>query len=249
MFRQILTAFSITLVFVVGLALPVAADREDDIVTGKRLATLLRAGRNVVSSHQDLINNPEVGEKNLDSARVIDETLATYEELAGEPAFAAEVDGLERTLMQAELASIAAVIAEHEAEIDMAGVGFKGFIPAVFARLVNEHFAELVGDTALIKVTAPIDLVRNRRARPDDWERNIIETKFLAPDWPTGEAFVEETEYKGRPAFRMLLPEYYSASCLVCHGTPAGEVDVTGYPKEGRSEGDLGGAISITLFK
>ena len=47
----------------------------------------------------------------------------------------------------------------------------------------------------------------------------------------------------------MLIPEYYSPSCLTCHGQPKGEIDVSGYPKEGAAEGDLGGAISITLFR
>ena len=45
----------------------------------------------------------------------------------------------------------------------------------------------------------------------------------------------------------MLIPEYYSESCLSCHGETAGEVDITGFPKEGGKEGQLGGAISIIL--
>jgi len=28
-----------------------------------------------------------------------------------------------------------------------------------------------------------------------------------------------------------------------------GEIDITGYPKEGAKEGDLGGVISITLYR
>jgi hypothetical protein len=47
----------------------------------------------------------------------------------------------------------------------------------------------------------------------------------------------------------MLFPEYYAESCLSCHGEPKGEIDVTGYPKEGGKMGDLGGAISIVLFR
>jgi hypothetical protein len=46
-----------------------------------------------------------------------------------------------------------------------------------------------------------------------------------------------------------MMPEYYGASCLSCHGQPKGEVDITGYPKEGAAAGDLSGAISITIFK
>jgi hypothetical protein len=46
----------------------------------------------------------------------------------------------------------------------------------------------------------------------------------------------------------MMMPEYYASSCLSCHGSPKGETDITGYPKEGGHEGDLGAIISITLF-
>ena len=47
----------------------------------------------------------------------------------------------------------------------------------------------------------------------------------------------------------MLLPEYYRESCLTCHGGPKGETDITGYPKEGGKVGDLGGVISIVIFR
>jgi hypothetical protein len=57
------------------------------------------------------------------------------------------------------------------------------------------------------------------------------------------------TDAKGRPAYRVMVPEYYAASCLTCHGGPKGEMDITGYPKEGASENDLGGVISITLYR
>ena len=67
--------------------------------------------------------------------------------------------------------------------------------------------------------------------------------------WPEGNVFAAEAEVKGRPAYRVLVPEYYSAGCLTCHGEPKGEIDVTGYPKEGGALGDLGGVISVTLFR
>ena len=100
-----------------------------------------------------------------------------------------------------------------------------------------------------IKVTAPPALVRNRKSRPDDWEKSIIEGKFLSPDWTRGQVFYQAQPNQGRDAFRVMVPEYYAKSCLSCHGGKKGEVDITGYPKEGASEGDLGGIISITLFR
>lgn len=222
---------------------------EADVATGERLAALLRAGRSVVSSHQGLINDPSIGAKNLGGDRMVGEAIALFTERQG---VAPVVDGMterERRLTEAQIAAIREVVEEHQELIDSEGVGFKAFIPAVFGRLVNERFAEKVGTEARVKVTAPLELVRNRKARPDEWEKRILESKFQSADWPTGEAFVEEVESNGRPAFRMLIPEYYSESCLSCHGQPKGEVDVTGYPKEGGAAGDLAGAISITLYK
>ena len=39
---------------------------------------------------------------------------------------------------------------------------------------------------------------------------------------------------------------YYAAACLTCHGEPKGDLDISGYPKEGHREGDLAGAITVT---
>ena len=228
---------------------PADANLEGEAVLGQHLAALLRAGRSVVSAHQDLINDPSIGDKGFDGDSVIAEAIAIYTERVGAPPVADDTPERERRLSEALIAAMHEVVDEHEAEIDAPGVGFKAFIPAIFGRLVGERFAEKVGTEALLKVTAPMELVRNRKARPDAWEQEVIETRFIRPDWKKGEIFTEVVEVDGRPAFRMLMPEYYSASCLTCHGQPAGEVDVTGYPKEGGAEGDLGGAISITLFK
>ena len=98
-------------------------------------------------------------------------------------------------------------------------------------------------------MTAPSNLVRNRKSRPDDWERSVIEGKFLALGWPRGQLYWQAAPSKGRQAFRVMVPEYYSASCLSCHGPKKGDMDITGYPKEGGKEGDLGAAISVTLFR
>ena len=112
-------------------------------------------------------------------------------------------------------------------------------MPAVFARLVNERFKEKIGDYAEVKVTAPMNLVRNRRARPDSWERSNIRKNLMAPNWPVGKIFTQAAESSGRKAIRVLVPEYYGKGCLACHGGPKGEIDVTGYPKEGGEEGWL----------
>jgi Protein of unknown function (DUF3365) len=139
------------------------------------------------------------------------------------------------------------VMDANQAMINAEGVGFKGLIPATFARLVNEAFARRVGTEATIKVTAPPELVRNRRSRPDSWEVAAIKDYLQKADWPRGKIYSGIDAEAGLPRARIMVPEYYSASCLSCHGEPKGELDMTGYPKEGAHESDLGGVISIVL--
>ncbi len=244
----------LVLILVLAMCGPVhaqdaGADTDSEAALGQHLATLLRAGRSVISAHQDLINDPSIGDKGVDGDSVIAEATAIYVERTGRQPLSDDTPERERRLTEALIAAMREVVDEHEAEIDTPGIGFKAFIPAVYGRLVAERFAQKMGREALLKLTAPEDIVRNRKALPDAWESEVLETQFARPDWHKGEAFTEQVEVGGRPAFRMLMPEYYSASCLSCHGEPAGEVDVTGYPKEGQAEGDLAGAISITLFE
>jgi hypothetical protein len=152
-------------------------------------------------------------------------------------------------LLRAMMESIVEVVDANQETINAKGIGFKGFIPAVFGRLVGEAFARNANGEAEIKVTAPAELVRNRKARPDSWEASIIKAKLLAPDWPRGNPYSAKADAKGRPAYRVMVPEYYAESCLTCHGSPKGEMDITGYPKEGGKTGDLGAVISITLYR
>jgi len=249
---RLLVAFAILAVGAVILVPtggPLAAANDDDSAIAMRLADLLRSARTVISRNQDVINNPDVGDKGLTGEKVLADAIALYKEKTGEDLTTLDTSTPDGQLLRAQMDAILTVMAENQSTINAEGVGFKGFIPAVFARLVNETFAQNIGDRAEVKVTAPEKLVRNRKARPDDWEVSVIENEFLKPDWPKGQPFSEVVDVKGKPAFRILVPEYYVPSCLACHGGPAGEVDVTGYPKEGGKEGDLGAAISITLFK
>jgi hypothetical protein len=144
--------------------------------------------------------------------------------------------------------AIVEVVDNNQETINAPGMGFKGFIPAVFARLVAEEFGRRAKGEAEVKVTTPPELVRNRKARPDQWESAIIKTKLLDPAWPVGQSYSDTVATNGRSAFRIMVPEYYVESCLACHGGPKGEMDITGYPKEGGKLNDLGAAISITLY-
>ncbi len=224
-----------------------SADR--DMETALRLASLLQSARSAIASSQSLINDPSGGDKGLTGDHVLDMATVAYLDANGiAPLFEGQ-DEREARLITAQMNAVRDVMAASQETINMEGVGFKGFVPAVFARLVNERFTELVDGEAIVKVTAPPELVRNRTARPDAWETAIIRDDLTAPDWPRGQVFAAEAEREGRAAYRVLVPEYYSEGCLVCHGAPKGEIDMSGYLKEGGALGDLGGVISISLFR
>lgn len=243
-------SFMLVAALAVGFPVPQPAAAGDaELAIGTKLANMLRASRGVVSANQALINNADVGDKQFTGERFLSEAEAGYLKRVGSPLVAEDLSARDRRLLDAQREAMRKVVDAHQEEINQPGVGFKGFIPATFARLANEEFGAIAGQEARIRVTAPSQLVRNRKARPDPWEKNILETRLLAADWPKGETFTEEVEFEGRPAFRMLLPEYYGESCLSCHGEPRGEMDITNYPKEGGKEGDLAGAISIVIFK
>ena len=172
------------------------------------------------------------------------EAVASYALTTGEDPGAVDPDTPRGRLLRAQMDAIVAMMDESQSTTDREGTGLEGFVPAVFARLVNERFRAEVGDLATVKVTAPRHLVRNRRSRPDDWETGVIEGRLMSGDWPAGDVFEERTAAVGRDAFRVLVPEYHGEGC---HGGPAGEIDVTGYPKEDGAPHDLGGVIAITL--
>lgn len=224
-------------------------DEQAEMKLALDLAKLLQSARTVISNHQNLINDPEVGDKGLTGERVLAETIEQYRKATGHDPRDFDPQSREGRLMRAELDAIREVVDESQTLINEKGLGFKGFIPAVFGRLVTERLRDKVATELQIKITAPPPLVRNRKARPDEWEQQIIETKFLSPDWTRGQVYSEAQKNGVQSVFRVMVPEYYAASCLTCHGGPKGEIDITGYPKEGASEGDLGGVISITLFR
>lgn len=226
-----------------------AASNENSLKTALLLADILGAARTEIASQQPTINNELVGDKGLSGNVIQSRILARLNETGKSESLAAPADEREARLIKAQLESIKEIIDENQPLINNKGIGFKGFVPAVFAQLTNERFGEKVGDIAEIKITAPLELVRNRKARPDKWERNVIDSLFKSESWSRGELFAEAAQGSRGAAFRVMVPEYYGDACLACHGVPKGEMDVTGYPKEGGHVGDLGGSISITLYE
>ena len=224
-----------------------AADQREDIAIAADLARLMVAAREVISERQALINDPTIGDKGMSGEQVLRAALEVY--LAGEGRRPEELAAIEpsRLAFAALKRAIVRAVDEIQDLFNEPGVGFKGYVPSVFFRDVTRHFERTTGGLIKLKVTGPLRLVRTRHAKPDAWEKKAIEWVLSRPVWPHGKIFSTAGDVDGRPMVRVLVPEYYSRGCLVCHGGPPGNTDVTGYEKEGGKLGEIGGVISVTI--
>ena len=214
------------------------------VQTSQELTTLYRSARKVISVNQGHINDASIGDKGLSAEVVAQKTLDNYKAASGIQLDMDTLEGAQKSMVEA----VKDVMNDNQDLINEKGVGLKGFLPAIFARQVANKFNQRMSGQMTIKLTAPKAYVRNRANRPDKWEHNIIETLFKKNDYEKGKSFSEQASVDGKGAFRFILPEYYGASCLSCHGTPKGERDITGGKKEGGVLNELGGAISLTIF-
>ena len=215
-----------------------------NVEISEELTTLYRAARKVISDNQGHINDANIGDKGLSGEVVAQKTLENYEAATGKPMKVSSMTTAQKAMFNA----VKKVMEKNQTLINEQGAELKGFLPAIFARQVATAFGIEMNGKINIKLTAPKKYVRNRANRPDKWENNVVESVFKKEGYQKGKSFFEETQVKGKSAFRFILPEYYGASCLSCHGEPKGERDITGGKKEGGVLHELGGAISLTIF-
>lgn len=107
--------------------------------SARLLASLLKIGRGVVSEHQSAINNPSQGAKGF-TATYFGETVSARfwrQELLD---LTIPDDTPQAALLKSLLESEKEVVDSFQVVIDRPGIGFKGFIQAVFARQTDERF-------------------------------------------------------------------------------------------------------------
>lgn len=117
---------------------------------------------------------------------------------------------------------------------------YQGLHCAIAGRIIGQSFTRQSDYTTRFVNFNP----RNAAGQPDEYEAAALEA-FHADR--NREDYYDFTEYEGQQVFRYLAPMTIEEACLQCHGEPAGELDVTGNPKEGWQMGDVGGAISIVM--
>ena len=207
----------------------------------EHLIELVKIGCDVVSEHQATINDAAKADKGFTSDFVADQILERFKKKTKIDLRTPNVvpqANFYLTLVEAERE----VIDEAQPVINRQGVGFKGFLHAVFARRVGEHFYKKTG--VRMKLTGTD--YRTANSKPDEFEQEVLRM-FSDPRHPKDQVYARSTVVDGRPVLRMMDPEYAAVSCLSCHGAPKGERDITGMKKEGWKEGGLAGAISVIL--
>lgn len=111
-------------------------------------------------------------------------------------------------------------------------------------------YCSVAGKSIALRFTQETDcVIRYTREDPRTGsdEPDAFEAEALASFERGAKEHYDVVDYAGRPAFRYASALFYTYGCLSCHGEPAGEVDQTGFPKEGKALGDLAGAVSLVI--
>lgn len=134
-------------------------------------------------------------------------------------------------------------IAENQERINTDADGnfyFKHLNPAA----VGKGVGDILSSRGKYTIKQTRLQVRNTENAPDTFEREAL-NRFA--ENPGLSELYTGSRMEGRPVFRYIVPLYAEPACLACHGTPAGETDVAGFPREGLRESELAGAISVTI--
>lgn len=238
---MVVAVFCATIWLVPGIAVSRDAAVVDEVETARQLVALLELSYSLVSEHQAEINDPAKGDKGFTPA-FVGETITTRFWNQEHIDLSRPDTTLQGALLRSLLECQMDVVASYQAVINRPGIGFKGFLPTLFARKAGAQFFEKTG-IKLKHMGADYRIPGNK---PDDFETQVLRM-FADSRHPKGQPYGRNMLVAGKPALRLMQPEYATESCLSCHGSPKGERDITRMRKEGWKEGELAGAISVTI--
>lgn len=226
-------------------ALALAVERAEVEETARLLAKLLESGRAVIERNQILIDDPHKGDKGLTPELFEAELVREFRAKSGIDLSALPtapvsivIPPLAKELLPALVQASRDVVRDAQVVINQRGIGYKNFIPATWGSQASARFSK----SSQVRLKQTALNARNPKNEPDEYEASVL--KWLSAR-PRAEAYVSELTEEGH-TLRVVMPIYYAKDCLSCHGEPKGDLDVSGYPKEGHKEGDLAGAITVT---
>jgi hypothetical protein len=224
----------------VFLSETLAVQKEE--IIAKTIVDYLDSGRSVVAQNQALINDPSRGDKGFTPEVYETQVIEVFKKKTGKDIKTQDpADPVGMALIGVHKAAME-VISDAQPVINEQGIGFKGFVGAVFLFRTGERFYKSSG----IRVKMIGVKARGDYHRADEFEEKILER--FSSGWQQGAPYSETLTVGGRSVLRYLSPIYISKACLDCHGSPEGEIDHTGGVKEGLKIGDLKGATSILII-
>jgi general secretion pathway protein A len=227
---------------------PASAGQIEDASDAARLvAILLDAGRVTIARNQELINDPGIGDNGFTPAVFERQVIAEFQQRTGialDNQESAGIPTMAKSLLARLLEESKKTVASYQTVINIPGLKYKGLIPATFGTETAKRFQNWSG--VYLKQTAPDHVLRNPMNKPDTYEAAAFQRLAGSPAQRPSDAVLSEFVEKEQ-SVRVMLPLFYGKACLACHGEPKGERDISGYPREGAKEGDLGGAISVKI--
>ncbi|MBU6433331.1 MAG: DUF3365 domain-containing protein [Nitrospirae bacterium] len=211
--------------------------------TARLLAILLDSGRNVINENQGLSDDRGKSAPRLTPEAFERQLLDVFYSRSGidlRDLEAARIPAGAKKLLKELVLVSKEMVAEAHPETNRPGGGLNELIPAIFGARVATRFTERTH--VRLKQTALTP--RNPLNAPDAVERTALEA-FADPSYPREKVISEVTAKSG--SLRLMFPLYTTRKCLDCHGDPQGELDRTGYPREGLTLGQNAGAISVMI--
>lgn len=211
--------------------------------TARLLAVLLDSGRNVINEHLILFDAQEKTERDFTPDVFERQLLDVFRSRSGidlRDLEVARVPAGAKKLLKELVVISKQVVTEAQPEIHRRDGESKEFIPAVFGARVATRFTERTHVRLKQTALAP----RNPLNAPDATERMALQV-FADPSYPLEKVISEVTAKSG--SLHLMFPLYTTRQCLECHGDPKGELDRSGYPREGLKLGQNAGAISVVI--
>ncbi len=210
------------------------------------IAEFLHLGRVTVaqSLKKFKINDANIGDKGFKCNWFVSEINKKFKKKTGIDIIAGKsnekLPGNTMELLKVLIDGSKKVCNDNQPLINTPGIGFKGFIPASYGRQLGDYFKAKTG--IILKQTTLPSTLRNAYNKPDKFEITVLKD-MISGKYPKGEIVAKKIGNN----MRLMRPIYIKKACLPCHGDPKGAIDVAGRKKEGYKEGDLRGAISVTV--
>jgi hypothetical protein len=235
-----------------------AQSESEDEALALQLTGIFRAYRSTVAKKEDSIHKPSeyFTKENIDErVSTMHKTAKIYFKVATKTEYP-EADDSEKGKLRKHMENaFEQVLRDYiDGKLDLKWTGDNAYIkkwdgkmlPARFASLASAKFNKMTDGKATIKLTTTNTLLVNKDNAPDNWESEVMDKNLLNTNQSSGKAQIK-TE---KSVYRYLLPEFYSSSCINCHGTGDGQEGFAIHPsKIERKIDDFAGGISIQFKK